>query len=244
MNINLKQLITYILGAFLIIGGVAFAGSLTPSVNISTPNFVTLSDIYNKILNNTYTVSTHLVSTTSAPVSSMNTLSDIWNAIPTISAGTIINGTTIMGVAGTYNISNLTPDKVLSGITYGTSSTGTSAGVQPTEWYGSDTPTGTTDWNTGSSICAGLSTAGGAKPGVAWRLPTYQELLTIYLDNNGTPPGFQGAGVAYPSSGDFYWSNTDVPTDNTSAYAVGMDTVYTTSDSKDDSGYEAVRCAR
>ena len=125
MKTKLKQIVTYILGAVLVIGGVVFAGSLTPSVSTNTSNFVTLSDLYNKIIDNTYSNSTHSVSTTSAPVSTMYSLSDIYNAIPTISTYIIINSATIMGVQGTYDISNLTPDKVRAGVTYGTSSIGT-----------------------------------------------------------------------------------------------------------------------
>ncbi len=110
MRINLKHILSYILGATLVIGGVVFAGTLTPSVSTDTANFVTLSDIYNKIILNTYSTSTHSISTTSAPVASMYTLSDIYNAIPTLSSGTITTGTTIMGIAGAYNTTNLTPD--------------------------------------------------------------------------------------------------------------------------------------
>ncbi|MEI8124037.1 MAG: hypothetical protein WCG60_02610, partial [bacterium] len=66
------------------------------------PTMYTLSDIYNKLNLNTYTPSAHTVSTTSLPTSgTFNTLTEIWNSIPTISASTIATGTTIMGIAGT-----------------------------------------------------------------------------------------------------------------------------------------------
>lgn len=57
----------------------------------------------------------------------MHTLGDVWNIIPTISAENILFGNSFMGIAGTYDITNLTPDKVKVGITYGTSSVGTFA---------------------------------------------------------------------------------------------------------------------
>ena len=125
MKNKLSQIITYIFVATLIVGGVVFAGSLNSSVNTGTTNFLTLSDLYNKIVNNTYSTSTHSLSTTSVPASTMHTLAEIYNAIPTIDAGTIINGITVMGVTGTYNASNLIPNNVLSGTSYGTSSVGT-----------------------------------------------------------------------------------------------------------------------
>ncbi len=100
---KIKQIFSYVLGATLVLGGVVFAGSLTPTNTPATSNFVTLSDVYNKLLDNEYSTSTHSVATTTDPTDTMSTLLDIWNAIPTIDAGTIATGTTIMGVRGTLS---------------------------------------------------------------------------------------------------------------------------------------------
>ena len=51
MKSNIKKIVSYVLGATLVISGVVFAGSLTPSVNTDTPNFVTLEDLYQKTQN-------------------------------------------------------------------------------------------------------------------------------------------------------------------------------------------------
>ena len=164
MKINLKQITSYILGATLVLGGVVVAGSLTPTViNTNTPSFVTVSDLYNKITNNTFSVSTHAVSTTTSPASSMFTLTQVYNAIPTIDASKIATGTTYMGVVGT-----------LSTTTNLIWSTGTSNDY----------------WGVVESYCSTL-TEGGQSAGT-WRLPKYSELIKSYEDASGSPSGFSG----------------------------------------------------
>ncbi len=233
MQPKLKHILSYILGATLVIGGVVFAGTLTPSVSTDTANFVTLSDIYNKIILNTYSTSTHSISTTSAPVASMYTLSDIYNAIPTLSSGTITTGTTIMGIAGAYNTSNLIPGNVATGTSYGTSSVGTLVGAQATEWYATDTPGDDTDWYTAGTTCAGLSSVGGTKDGAPWRLPSKDELVAKYSQDHSN------------FLGDYYWSGTTYPAETYSDVAYF---VYMTSGSVGDGGKSYpgsnVHCAR
>jgi len=76
----------------------------------------TLSDIYNKLNLNTYIPNVHITSTTTSPASSFNTLTEIWNSIPIISASTIATGTIIMGVVGTnpsYTYGSTSPSGVL-----------------------------------------------------------------------------------------------------------------------------------
>ncbi len=67
------------------------------------------------------------------------------------------------------------------------------------ELYNSDRPGGQTDWNTGKSYCQNLPTIGGSKPGTMWRLPTKDELVNIYSNNNGKPSSWYG---------NHYWSGT------------------------------------
>lgn len=72
--------------------------------------------------------------------------------------------------------------------------------AQWTEWYASDLPSGSIHWSNASSSCASLSTAGGLKPGIAWRLPTIYELEALYNNQSDpTPVGF---------TADYYWSST------------------------------------
>ena len=218
---NFKQITVTVIATVLTIGGVILAGSLTPSGDTSTPTMYTLSDIYNKLNLNTYSASTHTVSTTTTPTGTMRTLTEIWDKIPTITASTVATGTTILGISGTA--------KVITGTGTGTIATTTevltnyyaydangaviqgaaSAGAV-TEWYANDTPAGTTAWATGYTTCANLSTAGGSNPGVEWRLPTKTELVAKY---NGDHTGFQSG---------FYWSSTEYPGSSDLAYDVLM----------------------
>ena len=80
----------------------------------------------------------------------------------------------------------------------------------PLEWYANDTPSGTTDWYTASSTCAGLDPNGG----LAWRLPTTDELQSKWGETHTNPtPGF----------GSFiYWTSDTKPDDNSKAYSVAM----------------------
>ena len=103
------------------------------------------------------------------------------------------------------------------------------------EWYATDyigdsDHAQQTDWNTGYNYCLGL--------GGGWRLPTYQELVTKFLDSNGTPSGF----VSGPSGN--YWSNTDVPNSSSHAYIVYMGTDALALNGFKISSYGYVRCVR
>ncbi|MEI6528125.1 MAG: hypothetical protein WCO10_00435 [bacterium] len=119
-----ESLIIIFLG-ILAIGGTLLAGSLVPTSEAPGTSFVTLTDLHNKITNNSYSTSSRNFVPTSTPASTNFTLQQIWNAIPNIHADTIISGHTILGVAGAYNVSNLTPDKVATGTVYGLGQVGT-----------------------------------------------------------------------------------------------------------------------
>ena len=96
MKNKYKQIIFYVLGAFLVVGGVVLAdiiNKLIPTENTSTPNFVTLSDIYNRITVGTAQSNHTNISTSSSPLSSMYTLSEIYNAIPSFLSGNTSNAT-------------------------------------------------------------------------------------------------------------------------------------------------------
>lgn len=114
-----------------------FNHNIVPIVGTDTLTFLTLSDLYNKLIDNNYSVSDHTISITSEPSSSMYTLEDIWNAIPIVPSGIVLNSTSIMGIQGNYNVSNLNPDNVVAGTLYGTSSVGTLTD-SPREWVCGD----------------------------------------------------------------------------------------------------------
>ena len=112
MKTKFKQIIFYVLGAFLVVGGVVLAdiiNKLLPTSSPSSPstNMVTLEDIYKKTQDFTYTKpSSHDISTSSLPSNSMNTLQDIWDSLTLnpISSSTILTSNTIMGIAGNVTL--------------------------------------------------------------------------------------------------------------------------------------------
>jgi len=95
MKFKTKQIIFSALAFLIILGGTILAGSLIPTGPVGTPTMYTLSDIYNKLTIPSYTSSpTHSVSTTSLPTTgTMNTLSEIWSAIPSYLTGDTSNAT-------------------------------------------------------------------------------------------------------------------------------------------------------
>jgi len=114
----------FILISVISIFGVAIAGTLTPS-SAPAATLITLNDLYQKVLNNSYVISVHSFNPTLGPASTNNSLQNIWNIIPMINSGNIISGYNVLGVSGTYNISSLTPDKVATGTVYGLGQVGT-----------------------------------------------------------------------------------------------------------------------
>jgi len=95
MKYKTKQTIFSALAFLIILGGTILAGSLIPTGPVGTPTMYTLSDIYNKLTIPSYTSNpTHSVSTTSLPTSgTMNTLTEIWSAIPSYLTGDTSNAT-------------------------------------------------------------------------------------------------------------------------------------------------------
>jgi hypothetical protein len=133
MKIFKKISLIIVLGT-IFLGRLALAGSLDPTGPYPESFGVTLDDIYGKIQDNNYVVLSHQFNPQSAPAGTFHTLQEIFELIPTVNPDTVISGTTILGVAGTYDISNLTPDKVREGVSYGTSSVGTLV-LGPADYY-------------------------------------------------------------------------------------------------------------
>jgi|WetSurMetagenome_2_1015567.scaffolds.fasta_scaffold01475_2 hypothetical protein len=109
----------------------AHAGTLTPpgsaaSNGIPTSTSYTLANIYTRLTtNDTATEAGHVFSPAASPAGTFYTLKQIYDAIPTILTDQVLSGTSYLGKAGAYAITNLTAANVKNGITYGTSSTGT-----------------------------------------------------------------------------------------------------------------------
>ena len=80
MPTKLQQIMIYILGGVLVIGGVVFAGLLDPLLS-PAPTSNTLDDIYYRLQDNTYSPPLHLLDATNPPESSMHDLSDIYGSI-------------------------------------------------------------------------------------------------------------------------------------------------------------------
>lgn len=124
----LRELVIVLVSGIIITSVVVFAGSLTP-INPPGTTFFTLSDIYEKIQDNNYATSSRVFTPSLAPAGTFVTLQNIWDKIFEISSSinseNIIAPITILGVAGTYDVSNLTPDKVAQGVVYGNGFVGT-----------------------------------------------------------------------------------------------------------------------
>jgi Protein of unknown function (DUF1566) len=152
MNKTLLTIITLIL-TIAIGAQVANAiGSLTPSGTAGDATQYTLNDIYTKLTANTSTsTKSGMFTTPGSAVATFRTLTEIYNAIPTIDATKVASGTSYLGVTGT--LATTTPEL---------------------EW---STNQGYLNWGTAISTCAAL-TEGGATAG-DWRLPTIQEYQSI-----------------------------------------------------------------
>ncbi|MBI4281610.1 DUF1566 domain-containing protein [Candidatus Uhrbacteria bacterium] len=116
-----------VLISVVMIYGIVQAGSLTPSASPAATSH-TLSDIYTRLTTNgASTAGNHVFSPGASPAGTLSTLTQIYNAIPTIDATKVLSGTSYLGVAGTWNVSNLSNSVIKSGTTWGVSlgSTGT-----------------------------------------------------------------------------------------------------------------------
>jgi hypothetical protein len=134
-----------------------------------------------------------------------------------------------MGIEGSYDISNLTPEKVLISTTYGTSSVGTlPAGTPALEWS-AESPDWMT-WYAAEAHCAALVDGGHDD----WRLPTYTELVGV---SPGGDTGTSGFDIY------IYWSGTSFIMYDGAAYYVSMEDATTGNVDKGGPNY-AVRCVR
>lgn len=154
---NIKQTLSTLgsaLGAFAIVTTATYAiGTLTPQGTPGSNTQYTLNDIYTRLTTNTTaTEGSGLFATPSGtPVESFLTLTEIYNAIPTIDPSKVALGTTYLGVAGNLSVPNPAPEL---------------------EW--STAQGGPTTWAIAGLNCEELSENGGN-----WRLPTLEEFRSI-----------------------------------------------------------------
>ena len=85
--------------------GSAFAGSITSPGGAPAATSYTLSDIFTRLTANiAATLSNHSLSPTTTPQASFHSLTDIYNAIPTIYAGDFLASSTYLGVTGSVAV--------------------------------------------------------------------------------------------------------------------------------------------
>lgn len=109
----LRLIATGALPILLVAGAVHALGTLTPPAGTPTASSYTLDDIYTRLTTNgTATAGDHDLTTTASPAATFHSLSEIYSAIPSITAGRVATGTSYLGIAGTLlgNIFNGTCD--------------------------------------------------------------------------------------------------------------------------------------
>ena len=243
MQTKLKSISFFVLGALLVLGGVILAGSLTPSGNTSTPTFYTLSDIYNKLNLNTYSASTHTVSTTSLPTTStMHTLTEIWDKIPVIDYSQILDTYSIMGATGTIAVktndtavvtTSTTTNKLLLTVPVGYYSGSATVSTTSTAFDAANIKSGTNLFGITGAMSAGT-------PATVWSANMTGGASHIWQEGidycAGTVDGTTGWHLPFlwellkyyqqNGTGDFqsdsYWSSTEYVVDLNSAWAVNM----------------------
>jgi hypothetical protein len=233
----------YIIGGLIVLGVVAIAGSLSP-LSSPAPTTRTLNDVYQKLTNNSYSASIadSFNFPTGEATSTMATVEQIYNLIPTIYPSTIISGQTILGVSGSYDVSNLLSQNVASGTTFGVNSVGTAVVggnplfVRPSLKWSLDL--GQQTYASSTIICSSYN-GDGQTPSftnvfdLIWRLPTASE-LTYAIEQDQVLPvnywdsrsDFDSKSIKYAphdlSSGSFafisfYWTSQDSSSAGTSA---------------------------
>jgi hypothetical protein len=109
-NWRIKKLVVGVLLASFFVVAVfisasfVFAGSLSPLAP-PNPTSYTLSDIFTRLVtNDTATAGNHAFAPVGAPAGSLYTLTQIYDAIPTIDGARLFASTTYLGVEGTLNL--------------------------------------------------------------------------------------------------------------------------------------------
>ncbi|MFA6430519.1 MAG: hypothetical protein WC229_01335 [Candidatus Paceibacterota bacterium] len=202
---KIKKISIYTISTFIVAKLVVFAGTLMPDSTPTTSTMVTLGDLYEKITNNSYTTSSHPVSTTTSPASTFSTLESIYDAIPDIArqANLIDSTHSLMGVQGALYIPTI--NQVASGTHFGPNGslvgTLSAAAVASDEISAWSVAKSSGTWSEAILFCNNLS-----EGGHAWRLPKRAEL--------------EGLVNSPFSSYTIYWSGTEGFINPTHAYGI------------------------
>lgn len=207
-------------------------GTLTPVGNVGEATQYTLNDIYERLTtNNSTSTNSGTFTTPGSVIATFRTLTEIYNAIPTIDANKVATGTTYLGVTG--NLQGLPPiptwqtDPELN-LCWGNGqfeiNNGCSIGNGWTaEGYGA------------AQYCENLVTEGFSD----WRLPTileYSSITDYSTFNNATQvPGFTQVNSDY-------WSGTLYSGDSNSAWI--WNNYYGSKNFLSKSDQYSVRCVR
>jgi len=100
-----------VLISVLIIYGVVQAGTITPPSGTPEAQFYTLSEIYTRLTTNaTTTEGRHSFAFADSLAGTGRTLTEIYNAVPTIDPTKLLNNTTYLGITGTIATQTLSAD--------------------------------------------------------------------------------------------------------------------------------------
>ncbi len=223
MNTKLKKTlitITTTLFAILIVTTATYAiGTLTPSGTPGDDTQYSLNDIYTKLtVGTSASIGSGMMTVPSSVTATFRTLTEIYTAIPETLLLSESTTTIPVGInRATTTLTTIDADFVPGNIADGTSIFGvtgtlpTTGGVfYPTEWSSSmdSSSQGNVDWATAVSYCD-LYTGNSYTD---WRLPTYIELVNVYLTGLYMDAFLINA----------YWSSTSHPEDMGFAYIVNM----------------------
>lgn len=169
---------------------VVYAGNLTPPGSQSAQSY-TLGDIYKRLTSNTVTTAgNHSLSTTTSPASSFYTLTQIYNAIPTINPADFLSTSTYLGVTGSIQV------KAGNTVAASSSAQGTSLVLTVPQGY----------YSGSSSVTVSTSSANFVASKIASSTKLFGITGTLYGDTDpskvlttATYPGTATAGYAYPS---------------------------------------------
>ena len=184
MKTTMKKTITTTLAAIVAVlittTAVQAIGTLTPSGTAGDNTQYTLNDIYARLTTNaTALVGSGSMSIPGSVTASFRTLSEIYDAIPTIDATKVATGTSYLGVAGNAII-----------------------GTPELEW---STAQPNANWAAARNACTALVENSPTVVGADnWRLPTITELLAGISDDWI----IDGSGSRFASS-PYYWSSTE-----------------------------------
>ena len=115
--LNLKYISIWLIALVCVVGGVVWAGSLTPITNSPEATYISLQDIFDKLTTNSTTIEKSFNPSSGTDTPTMKTLSEIFDAIPVISSSTILASTTYMRVEG--NLVLPAESDVKKDVTYG-----------------------------------------------------------------------------------------------------------------------------